>query len=139
MRRSRLLVAGLLTTIVMASGAARADDAAAPVDFKTQIQPILNAQCVFCHVTGAENGGLNLARSVAYQNLVGTPSTESPLVRVAPGKPQDSYLMHKLEGTQVSVGGTGGTMPLIDPPRQLEPSQRALFRAWIEQGAKPAP
>ena len=139
MRAARILVATGMAAIAIASGAAHADDPSAPVDFKTQIQPILNAQCVFCHVTGAENGGLNLARAVAYKSLVGTPSTESPLLRVAPGKPEDSYLLHKLEGTHVSVGGTGATMPLVDPPRQLEASQRALFRTWIQQGAPAAP
>lgn len=114
-------------------GVAQADDAPS---FKAQIQPILNTQCVFCHVTGAENGGLNLARSVAYKNLVGVPSTESPLKRIEPGKPDASYLLHKLEGTHVAAGGSGASMPIVDPPRLLEPAQRALFRAWVEAGAK---
>ena len=124
----------LAVALLALSGAAHADDA--PVSFKTQLQPILNTQCVFCHVTGAENGGLNLARSVAYKNLVDAPSTEAPLKRVEPGKPELSYLLHKLEGTHVAAGGNGASMPIVDPPRLLDPAQRALFRTWVEAGAK---
>lgn len=71
----------------------------------------------------------------AYRGLVGAPSTESPLLRVAPGKPDQSYLMHKLQGTHLSVGGSGDPMPKTDPPRLLEPAQLALFKSWIEAGA----
>ncbi|WP_273456272.1 c-type cytochrome domain-containing protein [Nevskia ramosa] len=113
--------------------AASADEAA--VSYRTQLQPIFNAQCVYCHVTGAENGGLNLARASSYASLVGTASTESPLMRVTPGQPDKSYLWHKLNGSHVSVGGSGNAMPMSDPPRLLEPAQRALFKAWIEAGA----
>ncbi|WP_428384439.1 hypothetical protein [Nevskia ramosa] len=113
--------------------AASADEAA--VSYRTQLQPIFNAQCVYCHVTGAENGGLNLARASSHASLVGTASTESPLMRVTPGQPDKSYLWHKLNGSHVSVGGSGNAMPMSDPPRLLEPAQRALFKAWIEAGA----
>lgn len=114
-----------------------ADPAAADleVSYRAQIQPIFNAQCVYCHVTGAENGGLNLSRSTSYAGLVGAASSESPLQRVAPGKPDASYLWHKLNGSHVSVGGSGNAMPMSDPPRLLEPAQRALFKAWILAGA----
>ncbi len=125
------LVIGLGSALI--AMAASADDAA--VSYRTQLQPIFNAQCVYCHVTGAENGGLNLARASSYASLVGTTSTESPLPRVTPGQPDKSYLWHKLNGTHVSVGGSGNAMPMSDPPRLLEPAQRALFKAWIEAGA----
>ena len=121
-----------VAAIAIASDAASAE---APVSYKTQIQPLLNAQCVFCHVTGAENGGLNLGGKAAYKSLVDAPSTESKLLRVAPGKPDESYLMHKLKGTHLSVGGSGDPMPKTDPPRLLEAAQIEMFRKWIAQGA----
>lgn len=108
----------------------------AGVSFKAQLQPLFNEKCVFCHVTGAENGGLNLARSVSYANLVGAPSTESPLPRVTAGDPSKSYLMHKLQGTQASVGGNGDRMPRIDPPRPMDPAQLELVKTWILEGAR---
>lgn len=126
------LLCGLLASSVLADPA--------PIDgavsYKTQIQPIFNAQCVFCHVTGAENGGLNLGRSASFANLVGTPSTESKLLRVAPAKPEDSYLIHKLQGDQANVGGNGDRMPRTDPPRPLDPAQLELIKTWIRAGAQ---
>jgi len=125
----RLVVASLLLTGIAA--AQGADD----VSYRGQIQPIFNAQCVYCHVTGAENGGLNLSRSASHAALVGAPSSESALARVKAGEPEASYLWHKLNGSHVAVGGSGNAMPMSDPPRLLEPAQRALFKAWIEAGA----
>lgn len=127
MRRPTLVLVLLLSAMGVS-----ADE---PVSYRGQIQLIFNAQCVYCHVTGAENGGLNLARSASHAALVGTPSTESPLARVKAGEPEASYLWHKLNGTHVGVGGSGNAMPMSDPPRLLEPAQRALFKAWIEAGA----
>jgi mono/diheme cytochrome c family protein len=133
LRLSTFVVAGsLLGASLGVMPTLYADDA---ISYKNQIQPIFNAQCVFCHVTGAENGGLNLARSLSYNNLVSAPSSESKLLRVVPGKPEDSYLMHKLQGTQLSVGGIGDAMPRTDPPRRLDPAQLELIRNWILQGA----
>ncbi|MBI1181127.1 MAG: hypothetical protein GC201_11255 [Alphaproteobacteria bacterium] len=65
--------------------------------------------------------------------MVGAASQEAPLKRVEPGKPDDSYLIHKLEGTQKDVGGKGARMPFSGPP--LDKDQMALLRQWIEEGA----
>ena len=119
---------------VFATGLVLAEPQTIP-SFKKDIQPILNAQCVFCHVTGAENAGLNLGRRDAYQNLVSTKSTESELLRVVPGDLEKSYLMHKLRGTQLSVGGSGDSMPKVDPARFLDAGQVELIEKWILGGA----
>lgn len=110
-------------------------EAVSAPSFKNDILPIFNTNCVFCHVTGAENGGLNLGRRTAYQSLVSAPSTESALMRVAPGDPEKSYLMYKLTGTQLNVGGTGESMPKVDPPRLLDAREVQLIKKWILAGA----
>lgn len=46
--------------LFIATTAAMSDDTAG--SFKTQIQPVLDGPCVFSHVTGAVNGGLNPRR-----------------------------------------------------------------------------
>ena len=127
---------GATLLLGLAAGGVLAADPDATVSFRKDLQPILNARCVVCHVTGAENGELNLARSVALRNLVSVPSAQAPLPRVMPGKPAQSYLMHKLLDTQASVGGSGGRMPLTDTASSpMDPAQIEQFRAWIEQGA----
>ncbi|MGQ0620776.1 MAG: hypothetical protein ACT4QA_12785 [Panacagrimonas sp.] len=130
MRLRRIAAMALL----IAPALVGAEQAATPVSFKTDLQPIINSQCVFCHVTGAENGGLNLGRRDAYAALMAA-STEAALPRVTPGDTAKSYLIHKLRGTQLEVGGNGNRMPMNDPPRPLEPAQLDLFVRWVESGA----
>ena len=69
----------------------------------------------------------------AHEGLVGVPSRQSALLRVAPGFPSRSYLWHKLRGTHASVGGGGDRMPQGDPP--LSTAQMNVIRAWIVEGA----
>lgn len=122
----------LLAALLLTASSVMADEAA--VSFRTQIQPILDAQCVFCHVTGAENGGLNLGRRVARVSLLAT-STEAPMPRVTPGAVEQSYLVHKLRDTQLAAGGSGNRMPMNDPPRPLDDGHLNLILRWIEAGA----
>ncbi|GAC1619688.1 MAG: hypothetical protein NVS9B10_00650 [Nevskia sp.] len=128
----RLLVGAVLSLLPLI---AAAEGTAGAVSFRNDLQPIFNAQCVFCHVTGAENGGLNLGRRDSYAALMAA-STEAPkLARVTPGQPGQSYLLHKLHGTQLAAGGSGNRMPMNDPPTPLAASQLDLFQRWIESGA----
>ncbi len=69
----------------------------------------------------------------AYANLVGVKSPATGLVRVDPGKPDSSYLIMKLEGTQLNKGGTGVRMPFGAEP--LPADTIALIRSWIKAGA----
>jgi hypothetical protein len=102
------------------------------ISFSRDIQPIFNTNCVICH-QGVGPAGLGLDPGLSYVNLVAKPSSESKLPRVAPGIPQGSYLVHKLQGTQLSVGGSGGQMPYGGMP--LPPPQIALIEGWIQEGA----
>ena len=54
------------------------------------------------------------------------------MLRIAPGRPEASYLMHKLEGTAGGVGGIGTQMPLGG---QLSAAQIDTVRAWVLSGA----
>jgi hypothetical protein len=105
------------------------------VSFATDIVPLLKSRCVMCHLPGAEQAGLALHPKGGYANLIDVKSTQSPLVRVLPGKPDDSYLYRKLTGTQAQVGGSGERMPFGDATLTAE--EIARVRRWIEGGAKP--
>ena len=92
------------------------------------------AACIQCHnaVGSRFAAGLNLEASVAYANLVGVASTQRPeLRRVAPGDPQTSYLIDKLEGR---AGIVGQRMPRTAGPFLTE-GQMLVIRRWIEIGA----
>ncbi len=88
--------------------------------------------CTVCHAGGSAPLGLKLDAANAYAMLVGVSSVQVPgIARVAPGDPDNSYLIQKLEGTAAS----GGQMPLGGPP--LSADNIELIRRWIIDGALP--
>lgn len=90
--------------------------------------------CTTCHSnTGrTPSGGMNLNHDVAYAQIVNAP-TRSPVgkTRVIPGDPDNSYLIHKLEG---SADISGKRMPNNGPP-YLTDGQILVIRRWIAIGA----
>jgi len=104
-----------------------------PVSFAGDIVPLLKRRCVACHITGQEPGLVSLVPKRAYGELVGVTSVQGPMIRVIPAEPENSYLYHKLLGSQLEAGGKGEAMP---PGMPLLPDQQiGLFRRWIAQGA----
>jgi hypothetical protein len=96
---------------------------AAPVDFEKEIKPILQSQCVSCHGTEKQKGGLRLdAGPVAMAGGVTGKSIE-------PGKGKTSLLVKRLRGEDGE-----DVMPLKKPALSAE--QIALFERWIDEGAK---
>jgi hypothetical protein len=90
--------------------------------------------CTNCHTNVGRNpsGGLNLTHDLAYDQLVNVPSRNKPgAIRVVPGDPENSYLIHKVEGRP---GIVGNRMPNNGPPF-LSSGQILILRRWIEIGA----
>ena len=87
--------------------------------------------CVECHAGATAPLGLRLDETSSYGLLVGISSVEQPGVpRVAPGNPNASYLIQKLEGT----AAFGARMPLGREP--LPQSDIDVIRQWIIDGAQ---
>ena len=90
--------------------------------------------CVQCHNPGGRQfaGGLDLTGAAAHPGLVNASSRLKPgAVLVVPGDPENSYLVHKLEG-RADIAGL--RMPRIGPP--LTDGQIQIIEAWIAQGAR---
>ena len=91
--------------------------------------------CSGCHNrvgTGFRLTGLDLSNDNSYNLLVGVPSRERPsILRVAPGDPDNSYLIHKIEGRR---GIVDDRMP--QEPPYLTDGQVAIIKRWIELGAQ---
>lgn len=104
------------------------------VSFKADVRPILARRCAVCHITGAEPGNISLVPQRAFEQIVGVPSVQSSLNRVEAGQPEKSYLLHKLAGTHIKVGGEGSQMPYLSAP--LSEEQLEVIRIWIEEGAQ---
>jgi hypothetical protein len=87
--------------------------------------------CVECHAGASAPLGLRLDETNSYGLLVGISSVEQPgVARVAPGNPNASYLVQKLEGT----AAFGSRMPLGREP--LAQPSIDVIRQWILEGAQ---
>ncbi|GBD32112.1 MAG: hypothetical protein KatS3mg081_2171 [Gemmatimonadales bacterium] len=109
------------------------------VSFSQQIQPIFTASCALggCHGSGnlqPPEKPMNLSAGQAYSNTVNVSSAQlGSMDRIEPGQPDQSYLVHKIQGTHLQVGGSGVRMPATG--NFLSQSQIDLIRTWVAQGA----
>lgn len=104
----------------------------APTSFANDVQPILTANCAAtaCHGFPMPQEGMDLRAGRAYNNLVNVQSNQcGNRLRVAPGAPASSYLIDKLEGTNLCFGTK---MPKVGSLTAIEIE---TIRAWISQGA----
>jgi hypothetical protein len=104
------------------------------VSFSASVATVFTgaAACSSCH---PPQEGMNLTTGpLAYTNIVGVTANEQPVLkRVRPFRPDSSYLIHKIQGTQATVGGSGVRMPFGGTP--LSNATINLIRNWILQGA----
>jgi len=145
MKRASLqgITGALALALAACTGEYDGGDEAAPAGPRTSgpLQPriesiqehVFTPHCASCHSGPGARNGLSLDDAqTSYDQLVNVRATEYPLLfRVEPGNAADSYLVHKLEGTQE----VGERMPLGQAP--LTPEQIAVIRQWIDEGAAP--
>ena len=104
----------------------------------SRVQPIFTGNCTFsgCHIGSSPAQGMNLGAGQAFSSVVNVPAMELPSMnRVTPNQPNDSYLVHKVQGTHLAAAGSGSRMPLGRSP--LSQADIDLIRAWIQAGAQP--
>jgi hypothetical protein len=109
--------------------------ATAPVTLAAIQQTIFSPRCAIptCHNAATRAGGLILDPEHAYADLVGVQSLiPTELLRVDAGRPDESFLLVKLDGPPP---GQGSRMPLGGP--FLSAAEVQLIRDWIAQGARP--
>jgi hypothetical protein len=87
--------------------------------FKSEIQPVLEKNCVGCHGLQQKMAGLDLSSFATMMQG----STSGPVI--APGKPERSLLWKMIENDQMPKGG------------KLSVADKQLIRAYIEQGRFP--
>jgi len=98
----------------------------------SEVQKIFNDNCTSCH-TGSTAERFSLLSAVSYDNLVNKASIQAPSMdRVEPKDILKSYLVHKLENTQSTVGGRGDQMP---PPPTAPLGDITTIKNWIGEGA----
>jgi len=94
-----------------------------PVDFNTQVRPILNKKCMSCHGGVRQNGGLSfLFPEMALDTL------ESGNLAIVPGFPGKSALIDRITSNDPEI-----RMPPEGPGLSTEEMQ--VLTDWIKQGA----
>ena len=116
-----------------AAEVAEEDDGMEAVSFALTVQPLIDQTCN-CHQTSPIlMAPFSLKPGEAYDNLVSKPSAQvMTMALVTPGSLNESYLWHKLNGTQLEVGGLGAQMPSTLP---LDAEDLHVFELWIASGA----
>ena len=90
-----------------------------------------------CHDSQSQTGGLLLESGASYDNLVNhiastLPARNAGWLRVTPGDPATSFLVHKIEG-DLPDSSYGERMPRGKP--KLNGTLREIIRVWIENDA----
>lgn len=139
-RKNLLSTAPVLAlTTLLACGEDTTQPGNNQISFSQQIQPIFTQSCALsgCHGSGnlqPPQKPMNLSAGQAYTNTVNVSSAQlGSMDRIEPGQPDQSYLVHKIQGTHLQVGGSGVRMPASG--NFLSQSQIDLIRNWISQGA----
>lgn len=113
----------LLTLLTPALALGQADD------LEARVAAIFARSCAVsgCHSGPTPQMGMDLSPERFYHATVGQPSTEkSDVLRVAPGRPEASYLVHKVEGRE---GIVGTQMPFTGD--KLTPAEVETIKDWI--------
>lgn len=103
----------------------------------SEIQSLLNRSCVAgqCHDAIMSQAGLDLTASASYGELVNNPSGSCTSYQlVEPTRPDRSYLVAKLVGSNGGACFVGSRMPKAPEPA-LTAAEVQLVRDWIFNGA----
>jgi WD40 repeat protein len=92
--------------------------------YDKEVEPILRNRCFVCHSGKEKKGKLDMG---TYETLIKGGKRGSPIV---PGKSQDSLLVKMSGRTQKPF------MPPKDEGKPLTPTELAIVKLWIDQGAK---
>jgi hypothetical protein len=116
------LIAFTIAIILLITFAVASTDE--PVDYSSQIKPILNKNCITCHGGVRKKGGFSLLfREEALDTL------ESGKFAIVPGYPEESEMIRR-----ITLHDPDERMPYKHEPLSGEEVQ--LLTTWVKQGAK---
>jgi hypothetical protein len=128
-RRWALLAPPVLVAFAWATDPALAQSPMEEGRLRDRVQQILAERCARtgCHAGPAPQMGMDLSPESFFDATVNRASRERPaLMRVAPGRPEESYLLMKVRG---DPGIEGGRMPLFGEPLAGEDVE--AIERWI--------
>src|SRR6185295_20195593 len=119
-KKKLLLVISLLVVAILAFQCAGKQQ---PVDFTTQVKPILNKNCITCHGGVRQKGGFSL---LFREEALG--KTKSGKFAIVPGDPDHSEMIRR-----ITLNDPEDRMPYQHDP--LSKKDIDILRRWIKEGA----
>ena len=111
------------------------------VRLSSNVQPIVDQSCAVagCHLGPVSAQGMDLSAGKTFSSTVEVKSKEIPrLLRITPGKPNDSYLVQKIEGMPGIAGlqePPGCPGPALNGAQCPSVEDITVIRQWITRGA----
>ena len=115
-----MLGVGLIGAVLSPAASRLSAETPAKVNFEKDVLPLFQENCTDCHGPSKQKAGMRLDR----KSSVMKPFSR----RVIPGSSANSMVYHRVAGSEY-----GMQMP---PKGALRPSEIAVIKAWIEQGAE---
>lgn len=115
----------MIAALMSGVNSARRADAASPVDFNSQVRPILVQHCLPCHGGVKQAGGL----SFVTREQAMAPGDSGDSV-ISPGDHEASYLFDRVIDPDDDF-----RMPPAEHGRRLSEDEVATLRRWIDEGA----
>lgn len=113
------------------------------VDFKHNVMPIIEQNCVSCHSGVSPKGELDLSSELteifnrAYEHLL---NPEGDKKYVVPGSARKSPLIWRIFGSQIGTTDAEnlptGSISQMPPDKPLSNAEKQTFVEWIDLGAK---
>lgn len=122
----KIVPGAALATLVLAGCSGTTNEP--EVTYVADVKPILEANCLSCHMPGSEGAEASGLVMASYEGVMGG-TRHGPVV--VPGSPSTSVLYQVVSGENVDKSlqmPHGGT--------KLPEGSIATIKAWIEQGAK---
>ena len=130
MRITAIATATLLTLILIFNAAQSADPPTtstnSPIDYLTQIRPLLSDTCFNCHGPDPASRKADLR----LDTLEGQHADLGGYQAILPNNPDESELIARITSTNPDE-----IMPPPDSGKSLTPDQTQLITRWVQQGA----
>lgn len=122
--RSVIVTAAFCLTLIHPSAHAVED----PINFNTDIRPILSNKCFACH--GPDEGKLEAGLRLDDRSIA-TSELDSGSIAIVVGKPDESELLSRVLSDDEDI-----RMPPAHFGKALSDEEIAKLRQWIEEGAE---
>ena len=117
----------ILRLMILVTGSTLISHAASPIDFNSDIRPILSENCFQCHGPDADNREAGLRLDT--ESDAKASNNRSPAI--FPGKPEASELV-----SRINHPDSDERMPPPESNKQLSLKQKTLLSQWIREGAR---